>query len=56
MLSSRSRILAEAINIAFTALQQRQSICLDSFLQCPHLHQSKFPILICSKLAAEAYV
>ena len=56
MLSSRSGILAEAISIAFTSLQQRQSISLVSFLQRPHLHQSRFPILICNKLAAEAWI
>ena len=56
MLSSHSKILAEAISIAFASLQQRQSISLASFLQCPHLHQSRFPILICNKSTAEAYV
>ena len=56
MLSSHSKILAEAISIAFTSLQQRQSISLALFLQCPHLHQSRFPILICNKSTAEAYV
>ena len=56
MLPSRSRILAEAISIAFTSLQQRQSISLASFLRCPHLRQSRFPILICNKLAPEACI
>ena len=55
MHSSRSGILAEAISIEFTSLQQRQSISLASFLQRPHLHQSRFPILIYNKLAAEAW-
>ena len=27
-----------------------------SFLQCPHLHQSRFPVLICNKSAAEAWI
>ena len=53
---SRCGILAEAISIASTFLQQRQSISLTSFLQCPHLHQLRFPILICSKSAAEAEI
>ena len=56
MLPSRSGILAEAISIAFTSLQQRQSISLASFLQCSHLHQSRFPVLICNKSAAEAWI
>ena len=56
MLPSSSRILAEAISIAFTSLQQRQSISLASFLQFPHLYQSRFPILICNKTAAGACV
>ena len=56
MIPSRSGILAEAISITFTSLQQRQSVSLASILQCPHLHQSRFPILICNKLAAEASV
>ena len=56
MLPSRSGILSEAISIAFTSLQQKQSISLASFLQCPHMHQSRFPILIRNKTAAEAYV
>ena len=46
MLPSRSGILAEAISIASTSLQQKQSISPDSFLQCPHLYQSKFSIII----------
>ena len=56
MLPSCSRILTEAISIAFTSLQQRQSISLASFLQCTHLHQSRFPILICNKSAAEVWI
>ena len=56
MISSRSGILAEVISIAFTSVQQRQSISLASFLQCSHLHQSRFPILIFNKAALEAYV
>ena len=39
-------------SITFTSLQQRQSIFLASFLQCPHLHQSRFLFLICNKSAA----
>ena len=46
MLPSRCVILAEAVSIAPISLQQRQSISLASLLQCPHLHQSRFPILI----------
>ena len=46
MLPLRSGILAEAKSFASTSLQQRQSISLASFLQCPYLHQSRFPILI----------
>ena len=45
---SYSGILAEAINIAFTSLQQRQSISLASFLQCPHF-RSSCPELLCKK-------
>ena len=48
MLSSRYGILAEAINIAFTSLKQRQSISLDSFLQCLHFRSSR-PELFCKK-------
>ena len=36
-----------------TVFQQRQSISLTLFLQCLHLHQLRFPILICNKLAVE---
>ena len=46
MLPSRSGILAEVVGIGPTSQQQRQSISLALFLQCPHLHQSRFPILI----------
>ena len=51
-------ILAELISIASTpiSLQQWQSISLTSFLQCPHLHQLRFPSLIRNKLAAAAYL
>ena len=41
----RFRILAEPISIASTSLQQRQSISLALFLQCP--------IPICNKSAVE---
>ena len=50
--SSCSEILIEAISIASASLQQRQSISPASFFQCLHLHQSRFPILICNKSAA----
>ena len=56
LLPARSGILAEAISIAFTSIQQRQSISLASYLQCPHLHQSRFPGLVCNKSAAEAWI
>ena len=56
MLSLRSDILAEAISIASTSLQQRQSISPGSFLKCLHLFESRFPILICNKSAAEAWI
>ena len=36
MLPSRSGILAEAISIASSSLQQIQSVSLASLLQCPH--------------------
>ena len=42
------RILAEAISIASTFLQQRQSISLDSFLQCPNFRSSR-PEFFCKK-------
>ena len=47
-----SGILAEAVRIASTSLQQRQSISLASFFQCPHLHQLRFRVLICNKSVA----
>ena len=53
MLPSHSRILTKVISIASTPLQQRQSISLVLFLQCPHLHQSRFPILIHQQLKCE---
>ena len=56
MFHSRCGILTEEISIASTSLQQRQSISLTSFLQCRHLYQSRFPILICNKLAAETWI
>ena len=46
MLTSHSGILAKAIGIASTSLQQRQPVSLTLFLQCLHLHQLRFPILI----------
>ena len=56
ILPSRTGILPEAINIAFTSPQQRQSISFDSFLQCSYLHQLRFPILMWHKWTAEAYI
>ena len=56
MLSSHSGVLTKTISISFTFLQQGQSISIASFLQCPHFHQSRFPILICNQSAAEARV
>ena len=41
MLPSYSGILVEAISIASTYLEQRQSISLVSFLQCPHFRSSR---------------
>ena len=38
---SRIGILSEAISIASTPLQQRQSISLASFWQCPHFRSSR---------------
>ena len=49
MLSSHSGILGEAISIASTSLQQRQSISVASFLQCPHSRSSR-PKLFCKKV------
>ena len=48
MVPSHSGILAEAINIASTSLQQRQSTSLASFLQSPHFRNSR-PELFCKK-------
>ena len=48
--------LAKAISVASSPLQQRQSISPALFLKWLHLHQSRFPILICNKLAAEAWI
>ena len=56
MLPSHSGILDKILSIVSTSLQQRQSISLASFFQCPHLHQSRFPIVICNKFAAEAWI
>ena len=42
MFPSRCGILAQAISITFTSLQERQSIFLAWFLKYPHLHQLKF--------------
>ena len=56
MLPSRSGILAKAISIASTCLQQRQSISPASSLQFLHLHKSRFPILIFNKSAAEVWI
>ena len=44
MLPSYSGILAEAIRIAFTSLQQRRSISLASFLQCPHFRNIRLEL------------
>ena len=55
MFPSRSGILAEVISIAFTSLLESQSIFLPLFLQCQHLHQSRLPILMFNKSAAEAW-
>ena len=54
MLPSHCGILAELISIASTSisLQQRQSVSLASFLQCPHLQQLRFPILICNNIGS----
>ena len=48
MLLSCSGILAEARSIAFTSLQQRQSISLASFWQFLHFRRSR-PELFCKK-------
>ena len=48
MLLSRFEILAKAISIASTSLQQRESIFLALFLQCPHC-SSNHPELFCKK-------
>ena len=48
MLPSRSGILVEGISIASTSLQQRQSISLVLFLQCPHFKSSR-PASFCKK-------
>ena len=56
MLSSHSGVLTKTISISFTFLQQVQSISIASFLQCPHFHQPRFPILICNQQAAEARI
>ena len=56
MLPSHSGILADAVSIVSISPQQKQSISLASFLQCPHLHQLRFPILLSNKSAAIAEV
>ena len=48
MLPSRSGIITEAISIASTSVQQRQSISLASFLQCSYF-KSSLPELFCKK-------
>ena len=48
MLPSHSGILAKARSIAFTSLQQRQSISFASFLQCKHFKSSRSELL-CKK-------
>ena len=48
MFLSRSGILAEARSIAFTSLQQRQSISLALYLQCPYFRSSRTGLL-CKK-------
>ena len=50
MLPSYPGIIAEAISITSTSLQQRKSISLASFLQCPHF-RGNHPELF-SKIAA----
>ena len=40
-----------------THLSTTKTICyLTSFLQCSHLYQLRFPILICNKSAADAWI
>ena len=46
-----SWILTEGISIEFTSLQQRHSISLASFLQCPHF-RSSHPGSFCKKREA----
>ena len=48
MLPSCSGILTEAVSIASTSVQQRQSITLVSLLQCLHFKNSR-PELFCRK-------
>ena len=48
MLPLRSGIITEAISIASTSVQQRQSISLASFLQCSYF-KSSLPELFCKK-------
>ena len=48
MLPSSSGVLAEAISIASSSLQQRQSISLASFVQCLHFRSSRSE-LFCKK-------
>ena len=56
MFPSRSGNLAKAISIASSSLQQRKPISPALFSKWLHLHQSRFPILICNKLAAEVWI
>ena len=46
---------AEAISIACTSLQQRHSISLASFLQCPHFRSSR-PELFCKRGVLKNFV
>ena len=45
---------AEAISIACTSLQQKHSISLASFLQCPHFRSSR-PELFCKRGALKNF-
>ena len=54
MLPSRSGISAEAINIAFTSLQQRESISLGLFFQYPHFRSGR-PELFCKKAVVKNF-
>ena len=54
MLPSRSGISAEAINIVSTSLQQRESISLGLFFQCPHFRNG-CPELLCKKAVVKNF-